>query len=70
MLVEDKVLLEQLVQEYPIEDVINALHQIVSDRADQLSDAFIMDQSKTLSKIAWHLQSIADGDIISPISDI
>lgn len=62
MLVEDKIVLEQTVKEYPIQDVIDALHQVVSEQADELSDQMLMGPSKEMSVVAWHLQSIGSKD--------
>lgn len=62
MLIEDRELLEQMVSEYPVQDVVDTLHQIMSKRADELSDQLLIDRAKEASMIAWHLRSLSVSD--------
>ena len=52
---QDLATLARLVKEYPIEELIDALHQTIAAEADELVDLNLGDKAKELSKVAWHI---------------
>jgi hypothetical protein len=52
---QDKAILVQIVNDYPIQDVMKILKEIIADRTDELSDLGLNDRVKEMSLVAWHL---------------
>jgi hypothetical protein len=53
----DLAILAQLVKEYPVQDILEALEKIVSEQADELVDSGYghSEMAKELTLAAWHL---------------
>jgi hypothetical protein len=56
---KDLLALAKMVEEYPIQNIIDALHQIISDQADVLSDQQLSDKARELTRVAWHLNILS-----------
>lgn len=52
---EDLEVLDRLTKEYSAEDILSALEQAISIRADELIDHGFNDRAKEYSRVAWHL---------------
>ena len=62
MCMQDKDLevLVEMVKEYSIIDLIEALEKIAFAQADELVDLGLSNKAKDLTKVAWHLSILRD----------
>jgi AAA+ superfamily predicted ATPase len=55
---QDKQMLAQLFREYPVQEVIEVLDQVIRARTDELVELNLMDKAKELTLLGWHLNLV------------
>jgi 23S rRNA C2498 (ribose-2'-O)-methylase RlmM len=61
---QDLIALADMVEEYQIEDIVEALEQLAIARASDLVDQGDSERAKELSRVAWHLHLLRNNSDI------
>lgn len=52
---QDKLILNQMLEDYTVKDFVKILKEVISVHENKLIDNSLADKAKTLSLLAWHL---------------